>query len=63
MTKYQNAKSNVDSCVKCGNPIKMYWCYNEDCKNYCENTENEKEICRGCGRMVELDRDYHLDCI
>ena len=59
---FQNAKSGVPSCAKCGNPIKMYYCYN------CETNQEDKGECFMCGHsqgvkyVVVLDKDYHNNC-
>lgn len=60
--EYENAKSGVPSCKKCGNPEKMYWCDN------CESSQEESGECNICGQangvkyVVVLDEDYHMYC-
>ena len=64
MTKqtYTNANSAKDSCPKCGNPNKMYFC------NECETNQEYKGECRMCGHangvsyVVVLDEEYHEEC-
>ena len=43
------------NCEKCGNPQKMYWC------SECESSD-ESVRCGGCGKIIQLDKDYHKNC-
>lgn len=51
-----NATSRKDICKKCGNPVIMYWC------DKCECSSEEDDFCNECGRILIVDKDYHLDC-
>ncbi len=60
---YQGYDDNDgNDCTKCGNPLKMYYCYN------CESNQEESGECFMCGHsqgikyVVVLDEDYHNDC-
>ncbi len=54
--KISNAREGVPSCDKCGNPLKMFWC-----SACCHNSE-KCESCWGCGKIMSIDRDYHVAC-
>jgi uncharacterized protein YlaI len=48
-----NAKKD---CPKCGNPLKMYWCKD------CGEVDERKVKCVKHGKLMVVDKDYHLEC-